>query len=195
MTKIAFERSGGFLGQNIELNLDLDTLPASEALNLIHLVQQAEVARRGLNCNRYHRACLRRGNQPGTQAMDFCMDLLRENERLRYEDDFDVFGYGVCDRQSVFCRQLCDACSLRIQDRAAQDEHRPDSPVDCRLKCGVYIFASENIHILNLYANSRCCELDLFSRLDVSSVRGCSENRHARELGQYVLEELEPLPL
>ena len=42
MTKIAFERSGGFLGQNIELNLDLDTLPASEALNLIHLVQQAD---------------------------------------------------------------------------------------------------------------------------------------------------------
>ena len=42
MTKIAFERSGGFLGQNIDLNLDLDTLPASEALNLIHLVQQAD---------------------------------------------------------------------------------------------------------------------------------------------------------
>ena len=42
MTKIAFERSGGFLGQNIDLNLDLDTLPASEALNLIHLVQEAD---------------------------------------------------------------------------------------------------------------------------------------------------------
>jgi hypothetical protein len=55
---------------------------------------EAEVARRGLNCNRYHRECLRRGNRPGTQAMDFCMDLLRENERLRYDDDFDVFGYG-----------------------------------------------------------------------------------------------------
>ena len=42
MTKIAFERSGGFLGQNIDLNLDLDRLPASEALNLIHLVQEAD---------------------------------------------------------------------------------------------------------------------------------------------------------
>lgn len=55
---------------------------------------EAEIARRGLNCNRYHRECLRRGNQPGTQAMNFCMDLLRENERLRHEDDMDVFGYG-----------------------------------------------------------------------------------------------------
>lgn len=41
MTKILFERSGGIVGQDINLNLDLDTLPASEALNLIHLVQQA----------------------------------------------------------------------------------------------------------------------------------------------------------
>ena len=57
---------------------------------------EAEVARRGLNCNRFHRECLNRGNQPGTQAMSFCEDLLRENERLRYDppyDDFDVFGY------------------------------------------------------------------------------------------------------
>jgi hypothetical protein len=42
MTKILFERSGGFVGQDINLNLDLDTLPASEALHLIHLVQQAD---------------------------------------------------------------------------------------------------------------------------------------------------------
>lgn len=42
MTKISFERSGGFLGQGIDLNLDLDTLPASDALNLIHLVQEAD---------------------------------------------------------------------------------------------------------------------------------------------------------
>ena len=41
MTKILFERSGGILGQGIDLDLDLDTLPASEALNLIHLVQDA----------------------------------------------------------------------------------------------------------------------------------------------------------
>ena len=57
---------------------------------------EAEVSRRGLNCNRFHRECLARGNQPGTQAMDFCMDLLRENERLRYDpryDHYDVFGY------------------------------------------------------------------------------------------------------
>jgi hypothetical protein len=54
----------------------------------------AEIARRGLNCDRYYRECVRRGNQPNTKAMDFCMDLLRENERLRYQEDFDVFGYG-----------------------------------------------------------------------------------------------------
>src|SRR5262245_31074720 len=41
MTKIQFERTGGIVGQNIELDLDLDTLPASEALNLIHLIQEA----------------------------------------------------------------------------------------------------------------------------------------------------------
>lgn len=41
MTKIMFERSGGIVGQDINLDLDLDTLPASEALNLIHLVQRA----------------------------------------------------------------------------------------------------------------------------------------------------------
>ena len=41
MTKIKFERSGGLVGQNIDLDLDLDTLPANEALNLIHLIQGA----------------------------------------------------------------------------------------------------------------------------------------------------------
>jgi len=42
MTKILFERSGGIVGQDIKLDLDLDTLPASEALNLIHLIQEAD---------------------------------------------------------------------------------------------------------------------------------------------------------
>ncbi len=58
----------------------------------------AEIARRGLNCDRFYRECLRRGNAPNSQAMDFCMDLARENERLRYDrryhDTYDVFGYG-----------------------------------------------------------------------------------------------------
>ena len=57
---------------------------------------EAEVARRGLNCDRFHQECLRRGNKPGTEAMDFCMDILRQNERLRYEqnfDDFEQFGH------------------------------------------------------------------------------------------------------
>lgn len=52
----------------------------------------AEIAARGLNCNRHFRECLRRGNQPNTEQMNFCMDILRENERLRYESDFDDFG-------------------------------------------------------------------------------------------------------
>jgi hypothetical protein len=42
MTKIKFNRSGGFVGQEIDLDLDLDTLPANEALNLIHLVQKSD---------------------------------------------------------------------------------------------------------------------------------------------------------
>ncbi|MFA5592335.1 MAG: hypothetical protein WC989_03360 [Micavibrio sp.] len=64
----------------------------------------AEVARRGLNCNRFHRECLRRGNQPETEAMAFCERLLRENERLRYDppyDRFGVFGYGGSRRGTV----------------------------------------------------------------------------------------------
>jgi hypothetical protein len=62
---------------------------------------KAEIARRGLNCDRFYRECLRRGNQPGSQAMDFCMDILRENERLRSEPaygHFDIFGYQDYDR-------------------------------------------------------------------------------------------------
>ncbi len=57
---------------------------------------EAEIARRNLNCDPYFRECLRQGNQPGTQAMDFCRDVLRENLRLRYDNyyyDHDVFGY------------------------------------------------------------------------------------------------------
>lgn len=54
---------------------------------------EAEIARRGLNCDRYYRECLRRGNQPGTEAMAFCMDILRQNERMRYEAGFDRYGY------------------------------------------------------------------------------------------------------
>lgn len=54
---------------------------------------EAEIAARGLNCDRFYRECLARGNKPNTQAMDFCMDILRQNERLRYESDFDDFGY------------------------------------------------------------------------------------------------------
>ena len=41
MTKITFERSGGLVGHEIFLDLDLDTLPASESLNLIQLLQRA----------------------------------------------------------------------------------------------------------------------------------------------------------
>lgn len=41
MTRITFERSGGLLGQDIFLDLDLDTLPTSESLNLIQLLQRA----------------------------------------------------------------------------------------------------------------------------------------------------------
>ena len=51
-----------------------------------------EVLKRNINCDRHYRECLSKGNQPGTQAMDFCMDLLRQNERLKYENDFGHIG-------------------------------------------------------------------------------------------------------
>lgn len=41
MTKVKFERSGGLLSQEIDLELDLDTLPASEALSLMHQIQKS----------------------------------------------------------------------------------------------------------------------------------------------------------
>lgn len=57
---------------------------------------EAEIARRRLNCNPFVRECLARGNQPGTEAMGFCVATLRENQRLRYEADrydWDVFHH------------------------------------------------------------------------------------------------------
>lgn len=56
---------------------------------------QAEIRRRDLNCNRYHRTCLKKGIQPNTEAMAFCEDMLRENERLRADPVYDHFGMGV----------------------------------------------------------------------------------------------------
>lgn len=60
----------------------------------------AELTRRGLGaleCNPRFRQCMARGNQPGTNAMDFCMDVLAENDRLRRERDYydnRAFLYG-----------------------------------------------------------------------------------------------------
>jgi len=45
MTKVHFERSGGFLGQDILLDIDVNTLPAHEALDLLQLLQQADFFR------------------------------------------------------------------------------------------------------------------------------------------------------
>lgn len=53
----------------------------------------AEIEARKLNCDSFYRECLRRGNKPDTEAFSFCMDILRENERLRYESDFDDFDH------------------------------------------------------------------------------------------------------
>ena len=58
---------------------------------------EAEVNRRRVICDPYARECIARGNQPGTEAMGFCVATLRENARLRYEasrDDF-YFMHGV----------------------------------------------------------------------------------------------------
>lgn len=54
-----------------------------------------EVARRGLICDPYVRQCMARGNQPGTPQMDFCVDLLQENQRLRYQYYDDPFWASV----------------------------------------------------------------------------------------------------
>ena len=42
MTRIKFERSGGIVGQNIDLDLDLDTIPANEMTHLMHLIQESD---------------------------------------------------------------------------------------------------------------------------------------------------------
>jgi len=42
MAKIMFERSGGFLGQSIDITLDLDTLPSSESRHMLYLIQEAD---------------------------------------------------------------------------------------------------------------------------------------------------------
>lgn len=45
MAKIMFERSGGFLGQSIDITLDLDSLPSNESRHLLYLVQGADFFR------------------------------------------------------------------------------------------------------------------------------------------------------
>jgi hypothetical protein len=41
-TKITFDRSGGVIGQQIHLQLDVDQLPEDEAQNLLHLLGAAD---------------------------------------------------------------------------------------------------------------------------------------------------------
>src|SRR5512134_324187 len=45
MTSIKFDRSGGILGQDIDIALDLESLPAGESLKLLQLVQKADFFR------------------------------------------------------------------------------------------------------------------------------------------------------
>jgi hypothetical protein len=42
MTTIAFKRSGGFVGQGMRLQLDLNQLSDNDARSLIRLIEQAE---------------------------------------------------------------------------------------------------------------------------------------------------------
>ena len=42
MTTIAFKRSGGFVGQGMRFQLDLEQLPAKDARYVIYLIEQAE---------------------------------------------------------------------------------------------------------------------------------------------------------
>jgi len=41
MTTIAFKRSGGFIGQGMRLELDLNQLPAPDARHIVRLIEQA----------------------------------------------------------------------------------------------------------------------------------------------------------
>ena len=63
----------------------------------------AEIQRRNVNCDRFFRKCLQQGNQPGSQAMGFCIATLRENERLRYDNDrpWDD-GFGIYGGRSIY---------------------------------------------------------------------------------------------
>ncbi len=60
-----------------------------------------EIMRRNLNCDRFYRKCLAQGNQPGTKAMDFCIDILRQNENLRYDNDRPYGGFGWGGRSGI----------------------------------------------------------------------------------------------
>lgn len=42
MTTITFERSGGVVGNDLHLDLDLDTLPEDEAQHLMKLIDEAD---------------------------------------------------------------------------------------------------------------------------------------------------------
>jgi hypothetical protein len=42
MMRINFERSGGFMGRSVSLNLDLDELPPDQALTLKRLVDESD---------------------------------------------------------------------------------------------------------------------------------------------------------
>ena len=42
MTTITFKRSGGFIGQGMRLQLELNQLPSEDARYLIQLIEQAE---------------------------------------------------------------------------------------------------------------------------------------------------------
>ena len=42
MMRIVFERTGGFIGRSIRLDLDLDELPPDQALTLKRLIEESE---------------------------------------------------------------------------------------------------------------------------------------------------------
>ena len=45
MTTITFERTGGVVGNDLHLDLDLDTLPEDEAQHLLKLIEEADFFR------------------------------------------------------------------------------------------------------------------------------------------------------
>jgi hypothetical protein len=52
---------------------------------------ELEIAKRKLNCNPFHRACLKQGLEPSSKGFEVCMHLMQENQRLQRNLELSEF--------------------------------------------------------------------------------------------------------